>query len=445
MNADAVSRLGYGACSSVSTVVNFIAQLVPVGILGEIGPIPWLVDSEKTRFKLRRIDMGFDLKAPWVRQLEFFRQKLNLPTEAWDDILKEAYDRAFIVAGAMKAELLDDLRQAVDKSIAEGKSIGWFRKEFSAIVAEHGWDYNGPKNWRSRIIYQTNLQTSYQAGRYQQLTDPDLLKDRPYWVYHHGHPITPRETHLSWNGIALPASDPWWQTHFTPNGFGCTCWISASNKEEIKKKGWKLLDQAPDDGTYQYVVKSTGELVTLPYGVDYGWDYAPGASVAEQLRPKVDALLATLPRPLATALKEDMADKMFPAGAGAYVRRIMANPQDKQKPFDLGITSRDAIAGVAVAGKTIALDHDYSRHALLHHGTEKERLRGQEPITAEDLGMAMDLLEADHAVLSEGDPPVSKNGAKRIEVKVELGGWKYTAVFEVRRHRMVLYTLFKRV
>jgi hypothetical protein len=75
---------------------------------------------------------------PINEQLAFFRQKLNLPTEAWDDITLAAHDRAFIVAGAQSADLLADLRAAVDKSIADGTGLEAFRKDFKRIVAEHG-------------------------------------------------------------------------------------------------------------------------------------------------------------------------------------------------------------------------------------------------------------------------------------------------------------------
>jgi hypothetical protein len=244
----------------------------------------------------------FDLKAPWQDQIEFFRQKLNLPTEAWDDILKEAHDRAFVVAGAAKADLLDDFRQAVDRILSEGKSIGWFRTNFDAIVEAHGWVYRGARNWRTRVIYQTNIQSSYHAGRYAQLSDPELLSVKPYWVYHHGHPISPRPEHLSWDGIALPATDPWWRTHYTPNGFGCTCWVSAASAREIERKGYRLLKEAPDDGTYDYVDKKTGEMHTLPRGVDYGWDYAPGASVGKPLAALVADKLGVLPAALGADL-----------------------------------------------------------------------------------------------------------------------------------------------
>ena len=77
------------------------------------------------------ITVGIGFRQPFQDQLDFFRSKLNLPTERWDDIMRAAHDRAFIVAGAAKADLLQDLRRSVDDAIAKGISIGEFRRQFA--------------------------------------------------------------------------------------------------------------------------------------------------------------------------------------------------------------------------------------------------------------------------------------------------------------------------
>jgi hypothetical protein len=217
---------------------------------------------------------------PFQEQLDFFRQKLNLPTEHYDDILKSAHDRAFVVAGAAKADLLADLRMAVDQAIAEGKSIQWFRKEFKAIVQKHGWegwtgsDTQAGRDWRTRVIYKTNMASSYAAGRWQQLNNPDLLKSRPYWKYVHNDTVAhPRPLHQSWSGLVLKHDDPWWQAHFPPNGWGCRCRVTAVRASEYEGA------EAPDEGVYVKEDRNGGRHV-LPKGVDYGWDYAPGAGLA---------------------------------------------------------------------------------------------------------------------------------------------------------------------
>jgi hypothetical protein len=243
---------------------------------------------------------------PFQPQVDFFQQKLNLPSEHYDDIIQSAHDRAFIVAGATKADLLADLREAVDKAIVEGKSIGWFRKEFDAIVQKHGWegwtgsDTKAGRDWRTRIIYNTNLSASYAAGRWQQLNDPELLKVMPYWKYVHNDTVRhPRPLHKAWSGLVLRHDDSWWQTHFPPNGWGCRCRVTAVTAREFKG------DITPDGGTW--VKKDRwGNSHEVPAGIDYGWDYAPGATVANVIK-QVKNKLPGYPDVVAKALRKDIA------------------------------------------------------------------------------------------------------------------------------------------
>lgn len=236
-------------------------------------------------------------------QIAFFRKKLNLPTERWDDIKTRANDRAFYVAGAQKADLLSELRLAVEKTLS-GASIGQFRKDFAAAVARSGWSgWTGQgtqagEAWRTRVIYQTNMATSYAAGRWQQLNDPDLKAVRPFWKYIHADGVAqPRPMHLAWgnSGLTLPNDHPFWQTHFPPNGWGCGCRVVAvrlprGDDATSPPDGWDTIDA------------KTG----APAGIDKGWGYAPGANVDTSLRQMVQDKLITYPDAIAKALAADI-------------------------------------------------------------------------------------------------------------------------------------------
>lgn len=251
--------------------------------------------------------MQFGFNNPFNDQLEFFRQKLNLPTDKWDDIMREAHDRAFVVAGAADADLLQDLRDAIEKAISQGKGIEEFRKDFKAIVRQRGWTgwagegSKGGEAWRTRVIYQTNMTTSYAAGRWKQLTDPEYLKLRPNWKYRHNDSVQhPRPEHLLWDGVVLPANHPAWLTHFAPNGWGCQCWIEAArNGEAITDPpiGWNKINPA------------TG----APFGIDRGFDYAPGASIKQQLRQVIDEKKKRLDPDLADALEKKVQAVLQPS------------------------------------------------------------------------------------------------------------------------------------
>ena len=255
---------------------------------------------------------------PFQEQVDFLKQKLNLPTAHWDDILTSAHDRGFIVAGAAKADLLADFHTAINQAVADGKSIGWFKNQFESIVQKHGWegwtgsDTQAGRDWRARVIYNTNMRASYAAGRYAQLTDPELLQSRPYWKYIHNDTVAhPRPLHQSWNGTVLKYDDPFWSSHYPPNGFGCRCRIAAVRPTEYKGH------PAPDDGTYEKTDRN-GMVHVLPKGVDYGWDYAPGKSNLDKLVGIQQQKDESLPWQLARANVKDLVNspifKQFFAG-----------------------------------------------------------------------------------------------------------------------------------
>lgn len=217
---------------------------------------------------------------PFKEAIAFFRAKLNVPTERWNDIWRTGHNSAFMVAGVLKDDLLNDFRQSVDRAIAEGKSLTWFKREFKQLVNRHGWDYTGSADWRSDIIYQTNMRQSYNAGRFEQ------LQHFEYWEYQHGDSITPRPHHLSWHGKVLSKDDPWWQTHMPQNGWGCKCKVRGRSKQALDRMG-KTVSNPPNAETYEWIDKATGESHNIPKGIDPGFDYAP--SKTKQLEKRRQA------------------------------------------------------------------------------------------------------------------------------------------------------------
>lgn len=245
---------------------------------------------------------GFDL--PFQEQIDFFRAKLNMPTEAWDDVWQAAHDRSFMVAGAMKADLLDDLRLAVDKAISTGTTLDTFRNDFQGIVAKHGWHgWTGEGTvagfeWRTKVIYETNLRTSYAAGRWAQLNDPRLAKLMPYWRYVHNESVlNPRPLHQRWGSekLTLPKDHDFWKTHFPPNGWGCRCRVTAVAKP-------KAGDATEPPEGWDEISEKTG----APVGIDKGWAYAPGANAQDELNTMIKDKAASLPDPLSKSFLRDM-------------------------------------------------------------------------------------------------------------------------------------------
>jgi len=258
--------------------------------------------------------------------IEFFRNKIKLPTSGWTDIWQEQHSHAFVVAGAAHDALVEDFYNAIQKAKWEGGGYDEFRTRFDEIVAKHGWAHNGAPGWRSKIIYDTNITQAYNAGRYQQMV---ALKDvKPFWVYQHTSIEHPRLQHLAWNGIILPADDPWFRTHMPQNGWGCKCRVYALSQFEAermwKAKGNNGPDTAPIIEMEERVVGKNGSnprTVWVPKGIDPGFAYNPGQAWLEpQTVPPLqgyDAIIKERGTPWPTGFKTPA--KSLPAKVPADV------------------------------------------------------------------------------------------------------------------------------
>lgn len=182
---------------------------------------------------------------PFAQQQAYFRRKVNVPSARWDDLQQAEHAHGFMAAGVTRADVLEDIRSAVQSAIDDGEGFEAFRARFNDILATRGWiggagdESDARRDWRMRTIYTTNLRTSYMAGRWEQ------LKAFPFLRYQHNTVNNPREDHLAWDGKVLATNDPWWNTHYPPNGWGCRCTVTGVGKGRLRALGKDGPDPTP--------------------------------------------------------------------------------------------------------------------------------------------------------------------------------------------------------
>ncbi len=350
---------------------------------------------------------------PFGEQIAFFRRKLNLPTKSWTDIWGAQHDNAFVVAGANSADIVADFRAAIDKAISQGTTLEQFRKDFDRIVEKYGWQYNGGRNWRSRVIYETNLRSSYMAGRYAQLQA--AKKWRPFWQYVHSDAVEhPRPLHLSWDGIILSADDPWWDTHFGPNGWGCKCDVRSLAWRDMKRLGKTGPDPTPTDGDELVTIGQRGpnpRVVQTPVGVDPGFGYTPGRSVFEQLGQLTLEKAARLPAEASAVVAHRVLviERVYEALRKGYVvwqqRLIASGGLTRGETYWIGALDEELIAALKARGiepntsSILASDRDVW-HAV-RAGKQGAKTTDGRPkaLIADELERLPELLENPEAIL----------------------------------------------
>ena len=272
-------------------------------------------------------------KFTFEEQAKYFEKKLNLKTNSYLDVLGEEHDYFFMVAGANRNEVLTEFRQAIDDAILNGETLENFRKRFDEIVAKTGWEYNGGRNWRTRIIYDTNVYGSYNRGRLQQHLE--LAEDMPYWEYQHNDNAHPRPQHVAWDGLVLRYDNPFWKYHYPIKAYGCHCTVQALDDFDLQHYGKKVSPTPEIEFEQKTVGVRSGNprVVTVPKGVDVGFTPHNFDNIKAGRNQSIDSVLM---QKLVTA---------EPKFASLLVENILQRPQAVAM---LNLAMKDMVDKVAV-------------------------------------------------------------------------------------------------
>jgi len=225
-------------------------------------------------------------KLPFVEAEAWFRDKINIPTLAYDDLVGASHAKAFVSAGAYQADLLIELRSMTDKAIAGDMDIREFRTQFRPLLERYGWQLKGGgPSWRSDLIWRTNINSAYQAGRWQQF-ESGGIENLKY--VHNDSVRNPRPNHVAMNGTVLPRTDRFWTKNYPPNGWGCKCKAVIALDSEVPKKrpeGWENL-------------------------ADPGWDYNVGTAGKDQLFASIKEKKDSMPADIAEAWQKKIDDNI---------------------------------------------------------------------------------------------------------------------------------------
>lgn len=352
---------------------------------------------------------GIELKPlPPREAIDYFRAKGFRQSFAWQDVWQDEHARAFTVAKAMQLDVLEDIREAVDRALSDGTTLDQFRKDLTPLLVDKGWwgrqsqvdpltgqtrrvQLGSPR--RLRVIFDVNLRTAYAAGRWDQIQRTKSL--RPYLRYVAVDDIRTRPQHAAWHNTILPVDHPWWQTHYPPNGWNCRCIPRQLSAREAETLGG--VTEAPEVVERPYVNTRTGEEIQVPEGIDPGWGYHVGraadaarrdATLEDGLRSGatralLDKLAATRPDLAHAALRQAVASPDF--------RRELANPSNAMPVMRI---PDDAAAAIGAQSPIVVL----SPESLAKNLREHPDLRPTDYLNLPEMGAAPDLVVQDGAV-----------------------------------------------
>ncbi len=282
--------------------------------------------------------------APPAAVTGYFDSKTTAPGFSWLDVWAEEHAYKFTVAKAVELDVLNAFRSTISTSIASGQGFETWKPEIEKELTKLGWfgprmvsDPSGvdpdrmvnfASNRRLKTIFWSNMNSARSAGQWERAQRSKTVL--PYVLYLRTTSSDPRPEHLAWVGLILPIDDPFWTTHWPPNGWGCKCQIRMISAREAKTLiGTKRVVGTDEDGKdieVWYVDKPpelgpdiiftnrrTGEVSKMPPGIDAGWATNPGLS-------RTSTLIQNFETKLAAADQEDATRVLAELWADPYLK-----------------------------------------------------------------------------------------------------------------------------
>ena len=187
---------------------------------------------------------------PFAEAVRDFAGRRILPREQFLSLAGEARRKAFTVARATSQDMLATAHDELGKAIAKGADLRELAPALAKRFTDAGWTPLNPSHVEN--VFRTNVMGAYGNGRRAQMTQPAVLRARPYWEIRGVDDSRTRPTHKAAHGKVLRADDPFWQKASPPFGYQCRCRVISRSEADVQKRGFEVVEggslDLPDEG-----------------------------------------------------------------------------------------------------------------------------------------------------------------------------------------------------
>lgn len=371
------------------------------------------------------VDLGYAATLAPKETVAYFRAKGQHIGWNWYETAADVHARSFTVAKAARVDVLTTIQTEVERAISQGvsqqefidtlsprlKKLGWWGKQVIVDSAGNAEEVQLGSPRRLALIYNVNTRVTYNVGRYAQLMNS--TDTHPFWQYVAVMDSCTRPSHAALNGLVFRYDDPFWKTHYPPNGWNCRCRVRTLSQERMNALGLQATqgDKYLTTKKVQAAVdKATGEMIEMDVTTfadgarvmtpDAGWSYNPGSAAFGLDQSLIRKLIEVKSPQLREMVVQEMNNSPERQLAfRIWAKNIMETRRGGNDIRTLGFMSESVADAVAErTGEPPARLLAMSEKNLLHADSDKHHDTGV-ALTADDLALLPSLLARAEAVL----------------------------------------------
>jgi hypothetical protein len=167
--------------------------------------------------------------------IDWFKKRVPMKKKAWLKLDARAQAKAFTIARVAQLSMVSEVMNDLAASLKRGESFDQFKRRVSDKLTR-AWGEERP--WHVETIFRNGSQRAYSAGRRAQMTDPAVLRERPYWVL---APLLDSRTTDVCKALSpqvvLPAEHSYFESHWPPLHHNCRTVVYSVSAKQAKRMG----------------------------------------------------------------------------------------------------------------------------------------------------------------------------------------------------------------
>lgn len=183
------------------------------------------------------------LDLPWADAIDAFRKRGLVRDTDFQTLLGDYAQRSAVARELMLKQIQSEVMRHLDDAITNGETLDQFSAKVGTLTESLGLAPGKPSYLQ--MVFRTNVQSAYGAGRYKAIRNPVVMKSRPFVQYRTVGDSRVREEHAALDEKTYRSDDPVWQRIAPPNGYNCRCSMVTLSKEEAAK--FEISDDIPED------------------------------------------------------------------------------------------------------------------------------------------------------------------------------------------------------
>ena len=209
--------------------------------------------------------------------IAWWKQRAKLTDAEARALTEGARQRAFYVTGLARRDLVQLVSDGIQAALENGETLDSFRERITDAIRAEGWH-----DRRVELIFRTNMQSAYAAGRWKKIQA--VKASRPYLQYV-ARMVRTRPSHAILHRLVYPVDHEFWKTNYPPNGFRCHCHVVTLSSRQVEKRGLTVQKEMPKSGGWKDPKTGYEYFVHFP-GADKGFRGNPGMDWLDGLNLK---------------------------------------------------------------------------------------------------------------------------------------------------------------